>query len=148
LTPTKRHVRAHSLVMLGREDKNAEVPPPPSSDRIKSFSETGKRGPKGETGKLRLDLEGPIRSSWNKRAACCFRRHFQKSGLYGPWPKADIEEAFLRHTEIIRLHYQRQVGTLTKDDLLLQRSRSARKNRLQKVGSVLALDKCPNTLRS
>jgi len=134
--------------MLGRGDKNAEVPSPPSPDRIKVFLETGKRGPKGKTGKLRLDLEGPIRSPWNKKAARCFRRHFQKSGLYDPWPAADIEEAFLRHTETIRSHYQRQAGTFTKDDLLLQRSRSARKTRLQKVGLVSVLDKYPNTLCS
>lgn len=135
MTLAKRHIRTHSLVMLGRKDKNALVPPPPSSDQIKTFLEMGKRGPKGEAGELRLDFEGPIRSPWNKKAARCFRRHFQKSGLYGPWPKADIEEAFLRHTETIRSHYQRQIGAFTEDDLLLRRTRSAGKTRLQKVSS-------------
>lgn len=135
LTPAKREVRTHALVMLGRKDKTAQVPPPPSRDRINAFYETGKGGPKGEVGKLRLDLEGPIGSLWNKRAARCFRRDFQKSGCYGSWPKADIEEAFLRHTETIRSHYKRQTGGLADDDLL-RRSRSARAGRLQKASSV------------
>lgn len=133
MTPAKRHVREHALVMLGRKDKTAQVPPPPSCDQIKTFLETGKKGPKGKAGKLRLDLEGPIRSSWNKKAAQRFRRDFQKSGLYGPWPKADVEEAFLRHSETIRSHYQHQTGDLTERDLLLRRTRSARRNRLQKA---------------
>lgn len=121
--------------MLGRDDKTKEVPPPPSPDRIKAFLETGERGPSGKPGKLRLDLEGPTRSPWNKKAALCFRRNFRKSGLYGHWPKDDVEEAFLRHTETIRSHYQRQTGDLSEDDILLRRTRLARKNRLQKVSS-------------
>lgn len=141
MTPMKRHVRTHSLVMLGRKDGTAQVPPPPSNDRIKIFLETGRRGPKGKTGKLRLDLEGPIRSPWNKRASHCFRKHFQKSGLYGPWPGEDIEEAFLRHTETIRSHYQRQTGDFTEDDIVLRRIRSARRNRLQKASSVISARK-------
>ena len=135
MTSAKRHVRAYSLVMLGRKDKTAQVPPPPSSDRIRVFLETGKGGPKEKPGKLRLDLNGPIRSPWNKMAARCFRRVFQKSGLYGTWPKADVEEAFLRHTETIRSHYQRQTGNFTEHDLLLRQARSARNNRLQKASS-------------
>ena len=120
--------------MLGRKDKTAQVPPPPTCDQIQTFLETGKNGPKGKVGELRLDLNGPIRSPWNKGAARRFRRNFQKSGLYGPWPKADIEEAFLRHIETIRSHYRRQTGNLTGDHLL-RRVRSARRVRLQKVSS-------------
>ena len=137
MTPEKRHVREHSLVVLGRKDKTEKVPRPPSSDRIRTFLETGRKGPNGKPGKLRLDLEGPIRSPWNKRAAICFRRNFRKSGLYGHWPKEDVEEAFLRHTETIRSQYRRQVGDFTERDLILRRSRSARKIRLQKASSVV-----------
>jgi hypothetical protein len=131
----KRHVREHALVMLGRKDKTAPVPSPPSDNRIRTFLESGERGPEGKAGELLLDLKGPIRSPWNKKAARAFRKDFQKSGLHGSWPKEDIEEAFLRHTETIRSHYQRQTGDLTERDLLLRRTRAARRNRLQKASA-------------
>lgn len=133
LSLVQRLVQKHALVMLGRKDKAAQVPPPPSNGQIKAFAETGQRGPKDEAGELRLDLEGPVRSPWNKEAARCFRRDFHRCGHYGSWPEADIEEAFLRHTETIRTHYQRQAGNLAESDLLSGRIRSARKTRLKKA---------------
>ena len=123
-------------MLLGRTDKRSPVPPPPEPERIQTFNETGRGGPKGQPGKLRLDLEGPIRSSWNKRAARCFRKHFQQCGLYADWPKEDIEAAFLRHTETIRSHYQRDKGTITLQDVVERNDRASRNNRVKAVGNI------------
>lgn len=134
-TITQRGVRTHSLILLGRERNKSPVPPPPDPVTIQRFNETGKGGPKGKPGELRLDLEGPVRSLWNQRAARCFRKHFQRSGLYPEWPKSDIEGAFLRHTETIRSHYQKDKGTITPFDLAERSDRAAKRNRLNTVGN-------------
>lgn len=135
-TTIQREVRQHSLVLLGRKNKQSPVPPPPEPEAIQVFSETGRGGPKGQPGQLRLDLEGPIRSPWNKRAARCFRKHFQQCGLYADWPKGDIEVAFLRHTETIRSHYLRDKGTITLEDVVERNDRASRNNRKKNVGNV------------
>lgn len=133
----QRDVRQHSLVLLGRDDKRKPVPPPPEAETIRRFNETGKGGPKGQPGRLRLDLLGPIRSPWNKRAARCFRRHFQACGLYANWPKHDIEAAFLQHTITIRSHYQQQEGKTTKQEVYERNDRAAKKNRMNTVRIIL-----------
>jgi len=129
----QRGVRKHSLVLLGRENNKSPVPLPPDPVTIREFNETGKGGPKGRPGELRLDLEGPVRSSWNQCAARRFRRHFRRSGLYPEWPKSDIETAFLRHTETIRSHYQKDKGEITTFDLAERSDRAAKRNRLNTV---------------
>lgn len=133
----QREVRQHSLALLGRVDKRSPVPPPPEAETIRRFNETGKGGPKGQKGMLRLDLLGPIRSPWNKRAARCFRKHFLACGLYTNWPKADIETAFLQHTITIRSHYQQQEGEVTQQDVDERNDRAARKNRMNTVRIVI-----------
>ena len=119
--------------MLGRPDKKSPVPNPPSSRRIARFVEHGGCGPGEDLGQLRLDLDGPVRSPWNRQAARCFRRNFQKSGLYRSWPKSLIEEAFLRHTITIRSHYYQQMGVMMDPAATERRVRCARKNRLNTV---------------
>ena len=122
--------------MLGRKTKQSPVPPPPEPETIRVFNETGRGGPSGQPGKLRLDLEGPIRSPWNKLAARSFRKHFRQCGLYADRPKEDIEEAFLRHTETIRSHYRRDKGTITLQEVIDRNDRASRKNRVNNVGAV------------
>jgi len=129
----QREVRKHSLILLGREKNKSPVPPPPDPVTIQKFNETGKGGPKGRPGELRLDLEGPVRSPWNLCATRCFRKHFRRSGLYPEWSKSDIETAFLRHTETIRSHYQRDKGEITSFDLAERSYRAAKRNRLNTV---------------
>lgn len=124
--------------MLGRENKESPVPPPPQPEVIRRFNETGEGGPDGQPGKLRLDLLGQLRSSWNKRAASCFRKHFQQCGLYADWSKADVEAAFLQHTITIRSHYQQQEGRITQQDLDERNEKVARKNRVDTVRIVLS----------
>jgi len=128
-------VRQHSLLLLGRKDRESRVPAPPDPETIKKFNQIGRGGPTAGPGSLRLDLDGPVRSPWNRRAAQCFRRHFRKSGLYEKWPKQAIEDAFLRHTLTIRSHYLQQKGVVTNHDLNARRVKGARKNRLRAVGS-------------
>lgn len=137
----QREVRRYSLELLGRKNKKSPVPPPPDPDVIQRFNETGKGGPRGEPGKLRLDLLGPIRSPWNKRAARCFRQHFRRGGLHAKWSKRDIEAAFLQHTNTIRSHYRRQKGEITQQDLDERNDKASKKNRVDTVrssGSLLA----------
>ena len=86
---------------------------------------------------LQLDLLGPIRSPWNKRAARCFRKNFQLCGLYANWPKGDIEAAFLQHTITIRSNYQRQEGEITQQDINERNDQAARKNRVDTVRAPL-----------
>ena len=129
----KREIREHSLVLLRRENKRSPVPPPPEPETIRIFNETGRGGPKGQPGKFTLDFEGPIRSPWNKRAARCFRKHFRQCGLYADWPKKDIEEAFLRHTETIRSHYRRDRGTITLQEVVERNDKASRNNRVNNV---------------
>lgn len=134
---SQRGVRKHSLILLGRENNKSPVPPPPNPATIQKFNETGKGGPIGKPGELRLDLEGSVRSPWNRRAARCFRKHFRGSGLYPKWPKSDIEVAFLRHTETIRSHYRKDKGVVTSFDLAERSDRAAKRNRLNTVGNDL-----------
>jgi len=126
-------VRQHSLLMLGRPDKMSPVPDPPSPRTLARFVERERGGPSKRLGQLRLDLDGPVRSPWNRRAARCFRKNFQKSGLYRLWPKRLVEEAFLRHTLTIRSHYCEQMGLAAASDARERRVRCARKNRLKTV---------------
>lgn len=133
-TSLQRDVRQHSLALLGRKDRKSKVPAPPDPEAIRRFNQTGKGGPKAEPGLMRLDLDGPVRSPWNRRAAHCFRKHFRKSGLYERWPKQAIEDAFLRHTLTIRSHYLQQKGVVTDHDLAVRRVKGAQKNRLRAVG--------------
>ena len=84
----------------------------------------------GKPGKLRLDLEGPIRSRWNRKAARRFRKNFQRSGLYPSWPKADVETAFLRHIETIRSHYRLQEGKIAQYDMDERSERVAKRKRV------------------
>lgn len=135
LIPMQRDVRRHSLLLLGRKDRKSQVPAPPHSEAIKRFNQTGEGGPEAKSGLLRLDLEGPVGSTWNLYAARCFREHFLKSGLYKRWPEQAIETAFLRHTLTIRSHYLRQRGAVTDHDLSTRRVKAARRTRLRAVGS-------------
>lgn len=120
-------------MLLGRQNRHSPVPPPPTQAVIRSFNEIGRGGPNGEPGELRLDLEGPIRSPWNKKAARRFRKHFQRSGLYPSWPDAGIEAAFLRHTETIRSHYRQQMGKLTQRDINERSDRVSKRRRVVTV---------------
>jgi hypothetical protein len=132
--------------MLDREKRGSPVPPPPGAETIRRFNETGKGGPNGQKGKLRLDLLGPIRSPWNKRAARCFRKHFQACGLYANWPKSDIEAAFLKHTITIRSHYHQQEGEIKQQDVDERNDRAARRNRMNTVRvSLIRADSLINT---
>lgn len=127
-------MRQHSLLLLGRKKRKSKVPAPPDPETIDEFNQTGRGGPTAEPGLLRLDLDGPTKSPWNRCAAHCFRKHFLKSGLYENWPKQAIEDAFIRHTLTIRSHYLRQKGAVTNRDLNTRRVKSARRNRLRAVG--------------
>jgi hypothetical protein len=136
LHESQADVRRHALLMLGRANGKAPVPEPPSPDDIEYFNETGKRGPSKQFGKLRIDITGPVRSAWNRKAAHRFRKTFQKAQLYSCWPKEDIEEAFLRHVETIRSHYREQNGSIPTDGADSRRARAARRSRLKTVRTV------------
>ena len=122
--------------MLGRSCGKAPVPEPPSPDELEYFDETGRRGPSKKIGKLRIDIAGPVRSTWNRKAAQRFRRTFQKTGIYSCWPSQDIEEAFLRHIETIRSHYHQQTGSVSTEEAAFRRSRAARRSRLKTVRKI------------
>lgn len=132
-TTTKAEVRQHALLMLGRDDISSPVPSPPEPQTIEKFNLNQTRGPRKRLGRLRLDLDGSVRSPWNIRAALCFRKNFNKSQLYGRWSNDLIEEAFLRHTETIRAQYHRQIGRVSASTASDRRVRSSRKSRLKTV---------------
>ena len=117
----------------------APVPEPPSPDDIEYFDETGKGGPNKRIGELRIDVSGPVRSTWNRKAAQRFRRTFQKTQMYSRWPKEDIEEAFLRHVETIRYQYHLQNGSISTDEADFRRVRAARRSRLKTVSAIYSL---------
>lgn len=100
---------------------------------IEQFNLKQIRGPSKRLGRLILDLDGPVRSPWNIRAAQCFRKNFNRSQLYNRWPNDLIEEAFLRHIETIRAQYHRQIGRVSASTALDRRIRSSRKSRLKTV---------------
>ena len=135
---TKAEVRQHALLMLGRTDKSSPVPDPPSPRAIERFHLKQARGPSKRLGRLRLDLDGPVRSPWNVKAARCFRKSFNKSQLYRQWPNEIIEEAFLRHTETVRTHYHQQIGRVSSSTTLDRKIRSSRKSRIKTVGIILS----------
>lgn len=141
----KAEVRQHALLMLGRADRSSPVPDPPPPHIIEQFNLKQARGPSKRLGRLRLDLEGPVRSSWNVKAARCFRKNFNKSQLYRQWPNGVIEEAFLRHTETIRTHYYQQIGRVSPGTTLDRKVRSSRKSRMKTVSATPIV--CP-TLNS
>lgn len=122
--------------MLGRTNRMAPVPEPPSPGEIEHFNETGKRGPSKKIGELRIDINGPVRSAWNRKAAQRFRRTFQKTQIYSRWSKGDVEEAFLRHVETIRSHYRQQNGSISTDEADFRRIRAARRSRLKTVRTI------------
>jgi len=122
--------------MLGRTNGKVPVPEPPSPKELEYFNETGRRGPSKKIGELRIDVTGPVRSAWNRKAAQRFRRTFQKSRIYTRWPKEDIEEAFLRHVETIRSHYHQQNGSVSSNETDFRRSRAARRSRLKTVRAI------------
>jgi len=122
--------------MLGRINGKAPVPEPPSPKELEHFNETGRRGPSKKIGELRIDVVGPVRSAWNRRAAQRFRRAFHKTRIYARWPKEDIEEAFLRHVETIRSHYRQQNGSVSSDETNSRRARAARRSRLKTVRAI------------
>ena len=130
---TKAEVRQHALLMLGRDNRSSPVPSPPEPQVIEQFYLNKSRGPRKRLGRLRLDLDGPVRSPWNIMAALCFRKNFNKSQLYGRWPNGLIEEAFLRHTETIRAKYHQQIGRVSASTTSDRRIRSSRKSRLKTV---------------
>lgn len=129
----KAEVRQHALLMLGRDKKSSPVPDPPEPQVIAQFNLEKTRGPSKRLGQLRLDLDGPVRSPWNVKAAQCFRKNFNKSQLYRRWPNDLIEEAFLRHTETIRAKYHQQIGHVSADAIRDSRIRSSRRSRLKTV---------------
>jgi len=120
--------------MLGRTDRSSLVPDPPPPHVIEQFNLKQVHGPSKRLGRLRLDLDGPVRSPWNVKAAQRFRKNFNKSRLYHQWPNEIIEEAFLRHTETIRAHYHQQIGRVSSSTTLDRSIRSSRKSRLNTVG--------------
>lgn len=122
--------------MLGRNQKSSPVPDPPEPEVIEEFSLTQTRGPREDTGLLRLDLDGPVRSPWNVRAAHCFRKNFNSSRFYHQWPNDLIEEAFLRHTETIRAQYRQQTGRVSASMTSDRRISSSRKSRLKTVNVI------------
>ena len=126
-------MRKHALLMLGRANNSSPIPGPPESRTIEQFNTNKTGGPSEEVGRLRLDLNGPIRSPWNLRAAQCFRETFIRSQLYQQWPSDDVEEAFLRHIETIRINYYKQVGRIPASTALENQIRSARRSRLKTV---------------
>jgi hypothetical protein len=128
-------VRQHALLMLGRADGSSPVPDPPPPQTIERFNIQQVNGPSERLGQLRLDLDGPVRSPWNVKAARCFRKNFNGSQLYRQWPNEIIEEAFLRHTETIRTHYHRQIGRVSSSTALDRRIRSSRRSRVKTVGA-------------
>ena len=129
--------------MLGRTDKSSPIPEPPEPSLIEEFNEKRTGGPSKRLGRLRLDLEGPVRSPWNMRAARCFRKNFNKSELYHRWPNDLVEEAFLRHIETIRINYHKQVGRVPASATLERQIQSARRSRMKTVSPVhLHLDSC------
>jgi len=128
-------VRQHALLMLGRTDGSSPVPDPPPPQTIEQFNLKQVHGPSKRLGRLRLDLDGPVRSPWNVAAARRFRKNFNKSQLYRQWPNETIEEAFLRHTETIRAHYHQQIGLVSSSTTLDRKIRSSRKSRLNTVGA-------------
>lgn len=128
-------MRQHALLMLGRKDASSPVPDPPPPQIVEQFNLKRGRGPSKRLGRLRLDLDGPVRSPWNFKAARCFRKSFNKSQLYRQWPNEMIEEAFLRHTETIRAHYHQQTGRTSSGTTLDRKIRSSRKSRMKTVGA-------------
>ena len=126
-------VRRHALLALGRVDKTVPVPEPPSPGDIEQFNETGEGGPSKNIGELRIDISGPVRSGWNRKAAQRFRETFEATQLYSRWPKGDIEEAFLRHVETIRSHYRQQDSSMSSNESGFRRVRAARRSRLKTV---------------
>lgn len=131
----KSDVRRHAILMLGRADNSSPIPDPPGPDVIEEFNIRNTGGPSKLLGELRLDLDGPVRSPWNVKAAKCFRKNFQKSKLYRRWPDDLVEEAFLRHVETIRTNYYRQIGRVLPSATLDRQIRSARRSRLKTVRS-------------
>jgi len=119
--------------MLGRTNISSLVPHPPDPQVIEEFNVNKTGGPSKRIGRLRLDLEGPIRSPWNVRASRCFRKNFNKSQLYRRWPNKLVEEAFLRHIETIRTHYHQQTGRISADAATERQIRSARRSRVRTV---------------
>lgn len=119
--------------MLGRTNASAPVPGPPDPQVIEEFNVNKIGGPSKRIGLLRLDLEGPVRSPWNVEASRCFRNSFNESQLYHQWPDEFIEEAFLRHIETIRVHYNQQTGRISADAAMERQVRSARRSRVKTV---------------
>ena len=119
--------------MLGRNNNSSPIPPPPEPRVIEEFSEHKTGGPSKRNGELRLDLDGPVRSPWNVRAALCFRRSFNRSQLYHQWENDLVEEAFLRHIETIRINYHKQIGLVPASTTLERQIRSARRGRVKTV---------------
>jgi len=129
--------------MLGRVDNLSPIPDPPEPHIIEGYNVNKTDGPNSHRGQLRLDLIGPVRSPWNVRAAVCFRRNFNKSGLYHPWPSDLVEEAFLRHIETIRANYYQQIGRVSPDATSERRIRSARRSRVKTVSLLLSYTSAP-----
>ena len=119
--------------MLGRTNKSSPIPEPPEPRLIEEFNAKRTGGPSKRLGRLRLDLDGPVRSPWNMRAARCFRRNFNKSELYRRWPNDLVEEAFLRHVETIRISYHKQIGRVPASAALERQIQSARRSRMKTV---------------
>ena len=123
--------------MLGRIDNSSPIPPPPDPRVIDGFITQKTGGPSKRLGQLRLDLDGPVRSPWNVRAARCFRKSFNKSQLYHHWQNSLVEEAFLRHIETIRTNYCKQIGRVTASVTLERQIRSARRSRVKTVSTFI-----------
>lgn len=119
--------------MLGRTNNSSPIPDPPEPRIIEEFNIHGTGGPSKRLGRLRLDLDGSVRSPWNLRASRCFRKSFNKSQLYYQWPNDLVEEAFLRHIETIRTNYCKQIGRVPASATLERQIRSARQSRVKTV---------------
>jgi hypothetical protein len=129
----KADVRQHALLMLGRANNLSSIPGPPEPHIVEGYNVNKTGGPSKRRGRLKLDLDGPVRSPWNVRAAVCFRKDFNKSGLYRSWPNDLVEEAFLRHIETIRVNYHRQIGRVPASTVSERQIRSARRSRVKTV---------------
>lgn len=119
--------------MLGRTNNSSPIPDPPEPRVIEEFNVHGTGGPSKRLGRLRLDLDGSVRSPWNMKAGQRFRKSFNKSQLYRRWPNDLVEEAFLRHIETIRTNYYKQTGRVPASTTAERQIRSARRSRVKTV---------------
>jgi hypothetical protein len=120
-------------MMLGLRTSETPIPAPPTEHDIILFQEGKASGPKKDN--FLLDLDGSIKSPWNKEAARVFAKHFIRSKLYPPWPKETIRDAFYVHLITVREHYRKQRGLVAPSDASIKKVIAARASRMKTVSS-------------